>query len=190
MTTLKNNPGRPIGSHARPKRITFWLNYHPDTWTTYNGELPKPMVYKFVAIGIIKPKKDPDTDVFRVDMWETTDALPYSTIVQKGTSKAAFLEAAQQELARMSCPKCTGLCASMPDINGIYDKCFNCGWTSDTLETPIQETSPEEAVQATDWPMCIGPECDRYTRSRAIDLCAPQVKGLRMSNLHVTEAAI
>ena len=71
------------------------------------------------------------------------------------------------------CPKCTGLCASMPDINGIYDKCFNCGWTSDTLETPIQETSPEEAVQATDWPMCIGPECDRYTRSRAIDLCAP-----------------
>ena len=109
MTTLHNKPGRTIGSHARPKRITFWLNYHPDTWTTYSEKLPKPMAYKFVAIGIIKPRKDPNTDVFRVDMWETTDALPYSTIVQKGTSKAAFLEAAQQELARMSGMEVKGL---------------------------------------------------------------------------------
>ena len=30
----------------------------------------------------------PNQAVFRVDMWETPDALPYSTIVQKRTSKA------------------------------------------------------------------------------------------------------
>ena len=109
MTTLHNKPGRPIGSQARPKRITFWLDYYTDTWRTVDANRPMPTLYKFVAIGVIKPKKDPESDVFRVDMWETTDALPYSTIVQKGTSKAAFLEAAHQELARMSGMEVKGL---------------------------------------------------------------------------------
>ena len=105
MTTLKNNPGRPVGSGARPKRITFWLVHYPDIWTSYGIEAPKRTPYKFVAIGITKPNQA----VFRVDMWETTDALPYSTIVQKRTSKMAFLEAAQQELARMSGMEVKGL---------------------------------------------------------------------------------
>ena len=70
------------------------------------------------------------------------------------------------------CPKCKGLCRTVEDLDGDYDKCINCGWTSDSQETPAQEPVLEEAAGASDWPICTGPECDRYTRSRAIDLCA------------------
>ena len=52
------------------------------------------------------------------------------------------------------CPKCKGLCRTVVDIDGDYDKCVNCGWTSDSQFTPAEEPASKEAAD------CVGPECE------------------------------
>ena len=64
------------------------------------------------------------------------------------------------------CPKCKGLCTRVTDMDGDYNKCVNCGWTSDGQQAVAEEPASEEAAH------CTGPECELGILNHIHNLCS------------------